>query len=701
MKRRFQSGKTFIGGILFVIPFLLNVAWAQEYLWPTDASRLMTSSFGEYRPGHFHAGLDIKTWGREGYQVFAIADGCVERIRVSPYGYGRAVYLQLDNGMVVVYAHLSRFNEQIQSIVKEEQERRGRFAVQKYFDPGRLIVKKGDVLGYTGSSGNGVPHLHIDVRDTLSRPFNPLMLGFPVKDSISPVIRKISVTPLDVESHVGGDGMPRIYETVRRRKGEYHLDEPVKAWGMLGIAVSAYDQAEGAWNRFAPYAMRLLVEDTLTFAVRFDRISFQKTDQVDLDRDYRLRRWGLGHFQKLYRDVGNTLNLYHSRAECGGILVSTGEILEDNPIAASRIDVLSDGSLHLPDGSHRFRIEAEDYFGNVSSLDGILEIVPHRKLRTSESPFEPENQTVTAVDSSLTLTHRLFEDYIRFGVSSTIPFSDRPYLVISWNGWEREHVPLRRIHPGLFAGVLAWNERDEGVLSAEAIYYPRFGEERVLRDTLHLFRIENEGGVVVSEDGRCRVAFSRGDIYRPIIGRCIQDTCSYPDGILETCYEMHPQDVPLKGDVEVSLMVPVYIGSIEKLGIYSLARDSSPGYIGGSWEDGMLHASVGSLGRYTVLRDTMPPVVLSIQPESDARIKDATPLIAVTFTDSLSGIGEEEDYRIWLDGKPLIVEYLPSKDWGIHPVETPLDAGDHIIDILIRDRAGNEIERQSRFTVIP
>ncbi|HDL17610.1 MAG TPA: hypothetical protein ENH29_00985 [Bacteroidetes bacterium] len=65
---------------------------AQNYLWPTDAGHNLTSSFAEFWSGHFHAGIDIKTWGREGYKVFATRSGYVWKVRISPFGYGRVIY---------------------------------------------------------------------------------------------------------------------------------------------------------------------------------------------------------------------------------------------------------------------------------------------------------------------------------------------------------------------------------------------------------------------------------------------------------------------------------------------------------------------------------------------------------------------------------------------------------------------------------
>lgn len=89
---------------------------ASGFIWPTNASRILTSTFGEYRPGRFHAGIDIRTNGTTGYACYAIADGSVIRMRADFDGYGRALYLKLEDGTFAVYAHLSRFNEELETL---------------------------------------------------------------------------------------------------------------------------------------------------------------------------------------------------------------------------------------------------------------------------------------------------------------------------------------------------------------------------------------------------------------------------------------------------------------------------------------------------------------------------------------------------------------------------------------------------------
>ena len=94
-----------------------------EYAWPLSLDPQLTSSFAEYRTGRFHAGIDLRTAG-VGREVFAAGDGYVSRVRCSPYGYGKAVYLQLHDGNSAVYAHLSDFYPELAAFVRAEQHRK-------------------------------------------------------------------------------------------------------------------------------------------------------------------------------------------------------------------------------------------------------------------------------------------------------------------------------------------------------------------------------------------------------------------------------------------------------------------------------------------------------------------------------------------------------------------------------------------------
>jgi murein DD-endopeptidase MepM/ murein hydrolase activator NlpD len=123
--------------LFLLLPFVFQ-ANAQDTRFPKDyytfpikpkQQNYLSAKMGELRSNHFHAGLDIKTEGREGLNVYAVADGYVYRVKVSSYGYGLALYIQHPNGQKSVYAHLKKFDDKITQYVLEQQYAKESFTV--------------------------------------------------------------------------------------------------------------------------------------------------------------------------------------------------------------------------------------------------------------------------------------------------------------------------------------------------------------------------------------------------------------------------------------------------------------------------------------------------------------------------------------------------------------------------------------------
>ena len=88
--------------ITYILPFI-TIAQSFAPANPLNTPPLLAGNFAELRPNHFHGGIDLKTLGKEGLQVLAAADGYVSRIKVSPFGYGKMLYITHANGYVTTY----------------------------------------------------------------------------------------------------------------------------------------------------------------------------------------------------------------------------------------------------------------------------------------------------------------------------------------------------------------------------------------------------------------------------------------------------------------------------------------------------------------------------------------------------------------------------------------------------------------------
>ncbi|MFH1011363.1 MAG: M23 family metallopeptidase [bacterium] len=148
--------------VVFLPCFASQLA-AAPLLWPLPGGRELTSGYGERRSSHFHGGLDIRTQGNE-LECVAVDDGWVERVAVSPEGYGRAVYLRLSDGRTAVYAHLSRFAPKLESILREKQLEAGVCRVDFPLDSQAVTFRREETIAWSGCSGIGASHLHFELR---------------------------------------------------------------------------------------------------------------------------------------------------------------------------------------------------------------------------------------------------------------------------------------------------------------------------------------------------------------------------------------------------------------------------------------------------------------------------------------------------------------------------------------------------------
>ena len=73
---------------------------ANEDITPLDIPINLSGTYGELRSNHFHSGIDIKTKGVEGLNVYSYDNGYVSRIKISHGGYGKALYILHPNGII-------------------------------------------------------------------------------------------------------------------------------------------------------------------------------------------------------------------------------------------------------------------------------------------------------------------------------------------------------------------------------------------------------------------------------------------------------------------------------------------------------------------------------------------------------------------------------------------------------------------------
>lgn len=321
-----------------------------EYPYPRDrfANPLgidwrLSGTFGEPRANHFHAGTDVRTNGASGYRLYAIDDGHIARIKVSPYGYGKALYIDHAGGYTSVYGHMSAFSDAVDALIRARQYAEESFEQDIYLDAGFLNVKKGEVIGLSGNSGGSAgPHLHFEIRETATqRPLNPLFFGYAVEDTRSPQLMGVKLT-----------GFHGSFYHVAGKKEAYYaagaLPDTIEfPAGRLALGVHSLDQQSLSYYRNGVFRVELTVDGAAVFKASMAKLDFSTARYVHAFRDYDEYRSHDRTVYNCYRLPGNELDVYEQ--------------------------LVNDGFIDLRPGAvHNIRIDVWDFHRNRSTATFIV-----------------------------------------------------------------------------------------------------------------------------------------------------------------------------------------------------------------------------------------------------------------------------------------------------------------------------------------
>lgn len=741
---------------------VVSIGWA--YHWPLDAPRALTSTFAEHRSGHLHAGIDLKTWGQVGCEVYAVGDGHVWRVRTSPWGYGKALYIRLEDGRTAVYGHLSGFSDVIERVVEGEQARKKRYSVDLYLQPGQIPVKQGQLVGFSGRTGCAYPHLHFEIRDQENHPLNPLKNGFEVADNRAPLLTSLSIKPLDETSTVDGQRDRRLYPLRwNSAAGHYQLSDTPHVQGRAGLALAVHDKADGAENPLNVYALQLFVDGRQVFSSSFDRFPFEDTKEVDLETDFALYQKGRGIYHNLYLAPGNDLPFHQPRQTGSGVI-------DDRA---------------LRPGHHQVRIQAQDILGNVGEAEFSLLVDESPRLESlqivhdwedlwfvvkAHDPDGPIQRVVVEVsrdlgrrweplevssdpgqehhyrarwrgpDDSVVLVRAraedqfgvrspwrigslgshlqtegepefqwqlaFFHDSVEISISSDRLLAQEPRVILNQTGGKPQQVPVYQEEPCRYRGlaplilgldgdaVISITGRDlGGHLGAAGFSFPVCTVTR------------NGGGRVADSQGQVVALFQPGSVYESFVARAEQVKAGSVPGLpmKSRAFSLYPNDFVFREAASVFLKAPQEEEENHRIGLYRLTRHGKWSFVGRitGEGDGTIGARVRNFSTFALLEDQIPPVIWRLRPGEKSRTRQRRPVLSAKLRDMGSGIGREEDVLLRLDGQTLISRYDPPVEAVLARPERPLDLGEHLLEAVVCDRAGNESRAQSRFTVIP
>jgi len=632
----------------------------KKYGWPLAIRDGISSTFQEFRSNHFHAGVDLRTYQRTGFPVLAVADGAIEQLSVSNRGFGRSLKLRHPDGNCSIYGHLERFRPELEAIVAQLRAARGEKYFGAYLLPVPLPVRRGELIAFSGESGAGFAHLHLEVRDKSERALNPLtLLEAPQPDGNEPDLRGILLRSRG-GSLVNGD-CGEFYFKLRKSGGTYTLSEPLMVTGPCDIVLDAIDFSD-VRHVVAPFRLEASLDGSPVFLTAFDRLIRDDNNQLGMlyDMSYSSPK---GYFFKLSFQSGFTLEKTGVR--------------------------LADELQRLPPGPHELRIAVSDQQQNQA-----LALVPILKVPAGDERFPgggraPDrgwNGRMLGAGFSTFVNH---DDIVVKIHGFPSPAAGLKMKVIQ--GDRELDVPSRRYADGLLFCFQPLSHESRMLLRFELSENGKLVE--VSQKALQAVLLRNQYPQVV----RFRdftAEFGPTSVLEPTVLLLDQAALEPDYPLLAGPVMAAPDHFAFLDAVFFKFRVPPGEGRSEQLGIFKYRPGTRKWDYIPTWPDreaGHLGCRVLNAGTYALLRDIYPPAIRLRRPRS--RHLDKLKSVVIRMGDKGKGI-DEKTLAVFLNGRRIEAEYDP--DWSHVRLEdlSLFRKGRNDLLVRVADLAGNTSEKR-------
>ena len=155
-------------------------------------------------------------------------------------------------------------------------------------------------------------------------------------------------------------------------------------------------------------------------------------------------------------------------------------------------------------------------------------------------------------------------------------------------------------------------------------------------------------------------------------------------------YQLHDRPVPLHGGCELTIGVRRY--PVADKSKYYVARKykGRKASVGGRFENGYMHTTIRELGTYTVVIDTVAPMVVPLN-----KPQWKTGNIQFTIRDAETGV---KDYKVYIDGEFALFKFS-SKNARLscmHPSRIKRGMK-HTMEVFVTDYCGNVTKEEYQF----
>ncbi|MDQ1353520.1 MAG: Peptidoglycan DD-metalloendopeptidase family protein, partial [Acidobacteriota bacterium] len=686
--------------------------------------------------------IDLRTFQTTGHPVYAIADGCIVRLRMVKTGSGKSLYLKHADGNTSVYFHLDRFEKNLETLVKQVQQSKGVKYFGDFYPQEPLCYKQGQVIAYSGETGYGFPHLHLEIKDPGQFSLNPFQfLELPSRDKNTPVLKGVFLRNRGA-SPINGEIGEFYFPFKRDKYNHYTAPRPLIITGPFDLVLNTRDITDS--RRYAaPYEISAAIDEHDYFDLKFDRFSWDDNNQLGFVYDM------------LY---SNASAFYYNLFSQEGFSLESKNIPLQGVIDS------------LDYGPHKLKIQVKDNYDNESTGELSIYKVKKPQLELSgcsvsgnELRFRIDKLEAEAADDvTITLKDNqertLYTSHLNQTVISQpkefvlkgsfagvqvicfnfikerIPYFKQRFLLkdqwltsvtnIDFETFlNRDDVFIKILNPGLAPGNLrltvaqGLDSKEVNADSSAGSIYFRFTPLNFTNKVLLNFSVyKGEEKVAEIQKPISLIYLKKGQrqefIYEEFGAEFETRAVYEPRVLLVEEKNFHSQYPVLSKQISLSPDYFAFLDTVQftfrkdlpnpqQVGIFKyeerLKRWSYKNTIYDSAAK-TYRQTILTPGTYALLRDIFPPRVFLRKPRSQHR--GALMRLDVGMTDGGKGINDDT-LKVRLNGVLLDVDYDP--DWRAVYIENenlkPLKIGKNVLEVEVRDYAWNKTARTFSFNL--
>ena len=711
--------------IFLIFNIIFSTVEIEEYVWPSEASKTITDVFGDKRSRRFHAGIDVRTYGEIGHKLFAIESGYVSRISISPNGYGKALYLKLNDGNTAVYAHMDSYTEELNTYIENYKKNNNINFFDIYFKKNDFKFEKGEVIGYSGDSGSlAGGHLHFEIRDENNQPINPLQKYYKIHDTKKPIPNSLAFIPIDSSAYINGKQDYTIYDLIKYDDSQYILEDTISVIGNFGMAINVDDEIDNQPFNYGVYNIEAFINGLEIYNITFEKYDMNHDPLIYNELDYNLLVNKAEKFHRLY--INNNKNL--------------------NFIKSNSVE-----SLNLDKGFNDLLINIKDNNHNKISIHGIIkgDIVLNKKvnLTYNKNKFNLNADKHNLNQYNFYLTNRYENGYktpLKYTIidSSTyyIEQTPPPFDVIEYyindNGIKSasnflnfKNIDLEKINGSFNIKYL-----DNGVkIQFKEDYFSGYeirmkiikkNNKEISLDTYRTSKtiitskllpysyLNDVHKIVLSYKTNPEIEFSK-EISGQYISNKTNNNFIYKNFIIKTNsnsfyddlfvsiedtninienYEIinqpisfKPINIPFKNKVQI--YYEDFTNKDENFGLYR--------YNGKNWifqsinNDNKIKYNTYAGGVFAILSEKDEPIIQNIIPGNNGTYrKEEFTNISFNCDDTLSGLNPES-IKIYINKEPIYFDYIKYRKLVKSKLNKKLSIGKHLLEIYVSDNLNN------------